>query len=317
LLEGLVLMPLRFASIYVNGFTVGAPSLVVTAAAMAFFFFALSGKIPPTAVGVACLVLGAIICARMFLPGDRFIATYFTPFFWLVPFADRLHTRKHAIDPATALLFVAGIFLVLQVYPVAGNQVSCGTILYPLIGLSALHAADRLLRDQGATIFLRHACGALILFVGVCLAARLGMIALAARRYAGFSAVDLPGMRHYRLPEPELRRLRRLTAHAQSFDTFVTMPGYNSLYFLAERPAPSTFNATTWMTLLDHPTQEQVVARLAEFASVGGIRDRAHASAWVGQQDIIDLPLVRYFSRMRVVEEWEGIEFLAAPERAQ
>jgi hypothetical protein len=159
----------------------------------------------------------------------------------------------------------------LQAYPVAGSQVSVGSLLVVLVCSVCLHDAItaaatesssatslRSLLPRTVLLFKYLAfAGLLFLFGGQwCPPFRCWKI------HAELPALDLPGARHVRLPAAYLEAYHPLTDYLRTHcDTFVTYPGFNSLHFWTGKFPPTHFNASEVMLLSEHD-QGQVVAAL-------------------------------------------------------
>jgi hypothetical protein len=103
----------------------------------------------------------------------------------------------------------------------------------------------------------------------------------------------------------------------RGFDTVIAMPGFNSLYFWLGKEPPSTYNAGTWMTLLDDRKLQKVVERIEEIRSIGGMRRKELAESRAQGQKISSRPLVRFFEdKMHPFDQRGGIELLKRIERS-
>jgi hypothetical protein len=81
------------------------------------------------------------------------------------------------------------------------------------------------------------------------------------KAHAALPALDLPGAKHVRLQPSELKTYRPLAEYLQTHcDTFVTYPGFNSLYFWTGKTPPTDFNVAEIMSLSEHDQNEVVVA---------------------------------------------------------
>jgi hypothetical protein len=208
---------------------------------------------------------------------------------------------------------VAG-FLLLQCYPVAGSQVWCALILFPVVGAVAIHEWLRHLScRQGWWSSTRLQARLVGLLVAALFCWKGMLVGHLWRHYERNERTGLPGTVLFRLPAEQAGTLRWLVENLRRYDTFVTMPGYISLYFWTGKEPPSLLNTTTWMTLLDDERQRQIVDSLARFNQVGGVRNREHAAAWAQDQDIRAKPLVQFMEqRMKIVGARDNLELLEA-----
>jgi hypothetical protein len=82
------------------------------------------------------------------------------------------------------------------------------------------------------------------------------------RYYASTPTLGLPGATHVHLPPHEAQIYQRLTQYLQTqSDTFVTVPGLNSLYFWTGEKPPTYFNISE-VVLLNDEQQAEVVSAL-------------------------------------------------------
>ena len=332
--HGLLGQHLNFSAVFAKPFPVGAFFALFSVMALLVFCYWQWRRVPLRWAILACGLYGVGLCVVMVPPGARFMAMCFAPFAWLVPFSWNLRQSAggcgagggrggsgaaqaiQKTEPTTAryysFLFLAAVFLILQAYPVAGSQISCGTILFPVVAVSALFEASRYwlgpaVAWPGVKIPTRVA----VLLVCGLFGWKAARVAQLGYIYVHNEPTGLPGMALYRLPEPQARLLCWLAERLRPYTTFVTMPGLNSLYFLTGKEPPTTFNPTTWMTLLDAATQQRIIDRLTSQPTVGAVRNRAIAQEWAGALDISSRPLVRYFElEMKPVAQRDGYEVL-------
>lgn len=133
------------------------------------------------------------------------------------------------------------------------------------------------------------------------------------REYARNENPGLPGAALFRLPPVGAGTWRWLADNLRRFDTFVTMPGLNSLYFWTGKEPPSTCNATAWVSLFDDTTQSRIVANLGKYGHVGRVRGRERTAAWIGTQDVSVKPLGRFIEhQMKPIGERNGYEVMEA-----
>ena len=282
---------------------------------------------------------------------SRSLVTWLVPLVWLVPFAwGRLPASETPIlaagasshdvvsaegpspsrgqfagvrdDPSQAFprrypafLFLVSVFLLLQAYPVAGAHVACGSIFLPVVAAVALHQSHRYW--VGSSIWLQSVAWpqmALSALVAGLFAWQIWRVNQFWLLYSHNQCPNLPGMAWMRLPAPQVATLRWLTEGLQRFDTFVSLPGLNSLYFLTGKNPPSSYNVGVWMVLLDDPTQRRIVAKLAEHSRVGAVRTRSWTRWWLrGAQDrpLASQPLAQFFdTQLEPVQERNGWEIL-------
>ena len=85
------------------------------------------------------------------------------------------------------------------------------------------------------------------------------------RYYASVSQLGLPGATHLRLPDDQARTYRELAGYLKAeSDTFVTVPGLNSLYLWTGKTPPSSF-VVSGILRLSETDQADVVLALQRF----------------------------------------------------
>src|SRR2546423_7874180 len=133
---------------------------------------------------------------------------------------------------------MCGLPLTLQAYPMAGTELTIGTMLIVVGALVCADDAARFfLSGRDPSRPLRIACSTLGILIFVLTAPALWT------NYARLRPLDLPGARCIRLPEGEVARLRWISSNLEALsDTFVTHPGLNSLYFWARKEPPTLLN---------------------------------------------------------------------------
>ncbi len=197
---------------------------------------------------------------------------YLLPWAWLllVPVSSD-HSGK--LDQTFARTFLAlGVaWQSLQAFPVSGTQAVIATIL-PIFAYS-------ICLDDAIKVFLTApriagSMQALTQRVATLLRALViaGLFFLFAtswcdpvsawRYYASTPSLGLPGATHLHLPPAQAQIYQGLTKYLQTqSDTFVTVPGLNSLYFWTGKKPPTYFNISE-VVLLNDRQQAEVVSAL-------------------------------------------------------
>jgi hypothetical protein len=193
-------------------------------------------------VSVAQLVFGCVVLYASWRHDVVCLALllrWLTPFLWLViaP-APEDDARVPLARLALCWLAVLGP---LQAYPVAGSQISFGTVLHVLVGALCVHDGLRWLRTLSAVLdhrALRLATAAATL-VGVALLTGWHVVAL-RRQYLAQVPLDLPGATRLRLSSTQVDDLRTLVDTVREHsDTFICLPGFGSLYFWTGEEPPT------------------------------------------------------------------------------
>jgi hypothetical protein len=197
---------------------------------------------------------------------------YLLPWSWLVllPCRSQLPV-KSSRGFARSFLCLLSAWQGLQAYPVAGTQAAVATLvpvlLYSLclydafVGFATEPWAVNCLRSlpQRTTALLET-----LLFVGLLyvFAIRWCNPISSWRYYTSLPTLGLRGASHLHLPADQVAIYQALTRYLESeSDTFMTIPGLNSLFFWANKIPPTYFNVAE-VVLLSEQQQKRVIAAL-------------------------------------------------------
>jgi hypothetical protein len=252
--------------------------------------------------------------------------------FWLAGLAWCAARRpRGVVDPPVlaALRRFAPALAALQVlhaYPVAGSQLAWSSFLLVPVGcLCALDGSRQAVASDGwrrAFAWERARAGRLAaarrwlvagggaLLLGAVTASFAAPLANARRAHDRLPSLALPGAELLHVPARRVRTLHRLVDRLRTqCETFVTLPGLNSLYLWAELEPPTGFNATSWMFLFDAPLQERIVARLETIERLCLVRQPQQERAWARGRPLPVRPLSTYletrFAPHETVGEYE------------
>jgi hypothetical protein len=239
------------------------------------------------------------------------------PDFWMLPFLWLMAGSAEAssMECLTRLAFVAVASLQpMGAYPVAGSQLNVATGLVPVIGAVCVADAIPVLWAQvpNGKLPSRAWRVALAAIVSLCVFITFGReVSRARSRYLAGAPLDLPGASLLRLPSADVHLYQDLVRPLARPDveTFLTLPGLNSLYFWAKKDPPTGFNVTTWMTLLDDRHQERIWDVARRHSGLMTVRNRAMASWWTQGRSIDQYPLVRdidaEFRTVKLIGDYE------------
>jgi hypothetical protein len=116
-----------------------------------------------------------------------------------------------------------------------------------------------------------------------------------SRAYNHGIALHAPGAARIRLPRGTADAYRQVTEELKRrCSTFVSLPGLDSFYFLADQPAPTLLNAGDWMYLFDDAQQQQVVDAVRGIPRLCAIRHDGIAAFWQEGRPLPQRPLVRF-----------------------
>jgi hypothetical protein len=251
--------------------------------------------------------LGIALAKGMYgVLGSLFLVTdfggqlgYLLPWTWLVlvgvPEDRRLRT-DHAF--ARGFLCLAAVWQGLQAYPVAGTQTAIGTLLPVLIYSICLHdaftsfvRAPWSVRNLGILSQRTTALMQVLLATGLLYIFSIKWCNPVSswRYYVSLPKLGLPGAGHLRLPEDQARRYRELATCLQAeSDTFITIPGLNSLYLWTGKTPPTSFTMTGELPLKEHEQAETAQA-LRKFRRPMIVVNTSTSLYFVGRGPLHDL----------------------------
>jgi hypothetical protein len=128
------------------------------------------------------------------------------------------------------------------------------------------------------------------------------------RRYAAYAPLNLPGAHRLRLPAKIAATYQSIVSEIKaSCDSFVSIPGVNSLYFWTQTEAPTSFNTTTWMTLFSEEQQRAMLEKLAAHDRPCVVYHAKLAEWWVLGRDMSKLMnyVRRDYQEVRRVGDFE------------
>ena len=183
-------------------------------------------------------------------------------------------------SPAARRTAFARVFLGLQAawqglqgYPIAGTETVVATSLQVLVYSVCLHDAFKAVAAApwAARRLSVLAPRTLVLLHTLLLASLLYLFAdqwcnpvSAGRYYRSVPPLGLRGCKHLRLPPEDVDVYRTLTHFLETeCDTFITVPGMESLYFWTGKWPPTYLNASTAL-VMNRNQQTQVIAALGK-----------------------------------------------------
>lgn len=128
----------------------------------------------------------------------------------------------------------------LQAFPVAGSQIFFGTVLHVVVGAVCLADALSWLQALFSPLMSRALRAVPAVMLLLLMASWMSQLLAWRTLYGENVAVDLPGTTLLRLPAGEAAALRAITEEVRErADTFLTVPGFNSLYFWTGKNPPT------------------------------------------------------------------------------
>jgi hypothetical protein len=228
---------------------------------------------------------------------------FLLPWVWLVAVPSVEASEWNARESfSRAFLCLAAAWQGLQAYPIAGTQVMMATLLLILgygVCLADVFKAVAAQRRVGAwftaltprRLQFAHAfavCALLCVFANAWC-----KLPEARRHYSSLPTLDLPGSRHVRFDLETTAMYRELARYLEKeCDTFVTYPGFNSLYFWTGKRPPTHLNSTGWGQL-SHQQQEHILGSLRQARRPLLVIVAAAAESWKNGVPPPIQPLVR------------------------
>jgi hypothetical protein len=312
LIDGLLLTPLKMASVALLPLPLSGAALVSTFASLAAAVFVLWKRNDSRVIaGVPMLKLLFALAGGFGLLGEpKLQIAFLLPWVWLV--ALPTSTDDKSAGFARVLLSLVAAWQSLQAYPIAGTQTTLAT--FPLVLAYGVCLADAL-RELARSPRMASKLSALTPSTRV-LAGALACVALlfvfanawcklpnVRREYARLLPLDLPGTRWVRMNE-ELTAMNQGLARYLSAecDTFVSYPGINSLYFWADKKPPTQINSTGWGQL-SFAQQEKILGSLRHTPRSKLVVTEAMMQSWGTPYADPIRPLVRF-----VTEECQPVK---------
>jgi hypothetical protein len=198
---------------------------------------------------------------------------FLLPWAWLAMVEDQENPLAgHRRRFGRVFVCLVAVWQGLEAYPVAGTQVAIATFLPILIFSLCLHDAIETCAGEPWLIQqLRNLPPrTLILAKGLVLTGLLYLFVVEWcrpvarwRAYASVPPLGLPGAHYLRLGEFQSEQYRKLAEYVRAqCDTFVTIPGLNSLYFWTGKTPPTYFNISGEGGMPNDRQQDQIVAAL-------------------------------------------------------
>ena len=258
------------------------------------------------------LLFGIAVLAECFVgpAGDAIRPlSYRLPHFWMLPFAWLVVAGEEAGGQTQlARLYLVAVLVTqpLIAYPVAGTQLGPATVLVSVAAALSLADALRAVPEVVHHSFCgKHAfsaaglIGAIVLLFLFCREAIDGR-----RKYASFAPLDLPGACRVRLKAEDVQTYQGVVNYLASphIESFLTIPGMNSLYFWAGKEPPTQLNASDWLALLDPRQQERVWEAAQKIHGLVVVRNRGAVHTWMRSASINQVPFVKHIDQDFQVE---------------
>jgi hypothetical protein len=230
-----------------------------------------------------------------------------------------------AIEPSykrfvRVLLPALAVAETLQVYPVAGSQMSIAAVTFVPVGALCLADALTSLRAWSAADGSRslERLGIVAGIVSVALAGLFALDAIARPaaengvRYGEQKALPFAGAGQLRLSAEEADAYATLVSllHRHRCTDFIGYPNIDSLYLWSGIDAPPPQAPGAWVNALDSERQQRIVDELRASPRPCAIRNQSRAELWLRGAPPPDRPLARYvLNDFQPVEQVGEFEF--------
>ena len=306
LMDGLLLTPMKMSGVALlplpvpNGALVNAGVSLGLALASKFWL--------QSAIGQRWLVGlkgGFGVLGGLWLAGDANAElVWLLPWVWLVaiepaPRADEGGQRHFW----RTFLCLTAAWQALQAYPIAGTQMTTGTVLLVVACIVCLADAAQLLGARASLkwrlgsfsrqrVALIQAFAALLLLgIFINIWCKLPDV---RRQYDRLIPLGLPGSSLVRMDAETVSMYRELSAYLASHcDAFVTYPGINSLYLWTGQQPPTHINSTGWGQL-SHAQQNSILDRLKHSSRPLLVVVEAAVRSWGNPGPEAIQPLIRF-----------------------
>ena len=285
LIDGIILLPLRFPSVLsiplVLPNVTYVLDLLALVGALGFWYVARSrrarpGPILTWLVAVLSILIGffmafAVICSiTRFTPastifGPLYFRLLFLPFAW-VALIQPPGKPDEGTQFARLLLPPLAVLQTLHAFPVAGSQVSWSTLLLIPVGALciangarwiAFNVGDQSARRTPIVIGAVAATVALVVLVSIHLKQEFNQVRTA---YGGSVPLGLPGANDVRVSPKDATNYHAVVAAIdKNCGSFVMLPGMSSFYFWTQQEPPRGYNPTDWTIVFDGARQQRVI----------------------------------------------------------
>ena len=303
LIDGLLLTPLKMASVALLPLPLSGTALVSAFASLVTAVFVFWKRNEPRVVAAVPVLklIFALTGGFVLLGKSQLQIAFLLPWVWLVALPSGNDNKSFGF--ARVFLSLVAAWQSLQAYPIAGTQMSLATL--PLVLAYGVCLADALrelaqspsmalkfsvLRPSTRLLAVALACVALLfLFANVW--CKLPQV---RREYASLLPMQLTGSRLVRMDEEQTSMYQQLSGYlATECDTFVCYPGINSLYFWSGKQPPTQINSTGWGQLT-HAQQRHILTSLQKASRPKMVVTEALTQSWNEPYADPIRPLVRF-----------------------
>lgn len=223
------------------------------------------------------------------------------PLAWLAAVPPGAAPALDARSLPRLLIPALAILQTLHAYPVAGAQVHFAAVFFVPVGAlclvdgwTALHAWNRRQRVIGGVTWKRSlravATLALLAFWAIPL---LWSLTRHATEYNKHEPAVLSGATNLRIPGHESYEWLAASVR-QRCNTFLGLPGLNSLYLFAHQRPPTWLNVGNWAFIFEADRQRKILQRVRRNPGLCVVRNDAVLGFWASERPVPNRPLLAF-----------------------
>jgi len=219
------------------------------------------------------------------------------PLAWMASLAPRDDADNPTGSYSRLLLPALAVVGSLQIFPVAGTQLSLGAIgLLPLGAICMSDGIRQLRRAEKTSAALpRLANGFAPSMFAMSVAAFALFGVITVTEFAVLTPLGLPGGASVRMPAQKSAELRSLVAAIdQNCGSFITFPGMNSFYFWTVKAPPAEVTSEVWWLVLDSSEQGTLVDQLQRQPRLCVVKNQRVIDFWAEGRQVPTRPLVEF-----------------------
>ena len=243
-------------------------------------------------LGGAVLKLGFVIVAVTLLGHPGMAFRLLVPFCWLLAVPPAGLPWRHAM--ARGMVSLIGATMSLYPFPVAGSQVSIGSVLpimaVPVLAYDLIQAVQQ--REAVKRLLVSSQLSLLTVFAVLSIGAALTL--RSALAYWQRVPLDLPGTSLIRVDEPRAADLRWVTEQLRSCASSYSMPGLWSFAFWAGHSPLTAQNSNDVLAFIKPDQQQRIVQKLSQKAGLCVVYNPTYLRTFDRGQIQADPPLVHY-----------------------
>jgi len=247
--------------------------------------------------GLVRIWVGLLVWLSMIIGPNLFVAL---PLAWIAAVRNPRDEANPVDGRARLLLPALAVVGSLQIYPVAGSQVSIAALTLLPVGAIILNDGIRELRLVGGRnpVGLRLAnrigsAAAIVMLIAVLLVSSDGIAGLTSN-----APLDLPGSRLVRVNGKLGEQLRAVVAAInRNCGGLITLPGLHSFYLWTGKEPPPGLGSEVWVLVLNNAQQEAVVREVEGDPRLCVLRNQSIVRFWAAGRPVPNGPLVEFIDQ--------------------